>query len=153
MLGLAASVFLVLVGAPCAVAAALPLTHLFVLAAGSLVVGVRRRDAAGVLLPLALATMHLIWVTGFFLSTGLSGGFRTHPIVKTGATLARKHLPVTLFWGNASVSFRFGISWVTCLISFRHVHSISTFCTRKGGWQLTWIEREKSQIRPRSKSG
>ena len=48
-------------------ALALPLVYLLSLAIGSAAVGIRRRDRAALLLPLALATMHLSWGLGFFL--------------------------------------------------------------------------------------
>ena len=65
--GLAVSALLAPVGAPWEAAAALPLAYLFVLAIGSLAVGIRRREPAALLLPAILATMHLGWGTGFFL--------------------------------------------------------------------------------------
>ena len=65
VLGLAASVFLGLAGAPW-VAAVLPLAYLLVLTVGALTVGIRRRAPVALLLPLLLATMHLSWGTGFF---------------------------------------------------------------------------------------
>ncbi len=66
VLGLAASGVLALAGAHQAVPAALPLTYLFVLGAGSLVVGIRHGTPAGLLLPLILVAMHLSWGSGFF---------------------------------------------------------------------------------------
>ncbi len=65
VLGLTASGLLVLGGALWA--AIPPLAYLLVLAAGSLVVGIRRREMTAVLLPLVLAVMHLSWGIGFFL--------------------------------------------------------------------------------------
>ncbi len=47
-------------------AAGLLVAYIAVLVGGAVVVGIRRRDATAVLLPLALATMHLCWGTGFF---------------------------------------------------------------------------------------
>ena len=46
-------------------AAACPLGYVVLLAAGALVVGVRRRRPEAVLMPLALATMHAAWGIGF----------------------------------------------------------------------------------------
>lgn len=46
-------------------ALALPLVYLLALAGASVAVGLRRRDGAAFLLPLALATMHLCWGAGF----------------------------------------------------------------------------------------
>ncbi len=65
MLALAASALLALMGAPTPVAAAAPLAYLGALVVGSSIAGVRRRDWAGLLLPLVLATMHSSWGTGF----------------------------------------------------------------------------------------
>ena len=48
-------------------AAAIPLVYLLSLAIGSAAVGIRRRDRAALLLPLALATIHLSWGLGFLL--------------------------------------------------------------------------------------
>ena len=66
VLALAAAVLLALAGAPL-LAATLALMYLLTLVAGAAVEGFRRRDAAAVLLPLVLATMHLNWGIGFFL--------------------------------------------------------------------------------------
>ncbi len=74
VLGLAASLFLALAGAPWEAAAALPLAYLFVLTVGSLAIGIHRRAPAALLLPLVLATMHLSWGIGFFLPTSAQGG-------------------------------------------------------------------------------
>ena len=46
-------------------AALAPLAYLLLLAGGSACIGLRRRSAAAVLLPLVLATMHLCWGVGF----------------------------------------------------------------------------------------
>ena len=66
VMGLAASAALALAGAP-TLAAAVPAAYLVTLVAGSVTIGIRRRDWAVVLLPLVLATMHLSWGVGFFL--------------------------------------------------------------------------------------
>lgn len=64
--GLAASAGLAFTPArPLAVA--VPALYGGFLAAGSTVVGIRRREPAAVALPLVLATMHLAWGIGFFL--------------------------------------------------------------------------------------
>ncbi len=65
-LGLATGAVLALVGFPWFLAALL-LAYALAVVGGSAAVGWRRRDAAAVLLPLALATMHLSWGIGFFL--------------------------------------------------------------------------------------
>ena len=65
VLGLAASACLTLAGSAWAVA--MPLAYVLTLTVGSLVVGIRRRTLAALLLPLVLATMHLNWGLGFFL--------------------------------------------------------------------------------------
>ena len=65
LLGLAASPILAVAGATSA-AVAVPLTYFLTLAIGSLAIGIRRRSFAALLLPLALATMHLSWGIGFF---------------------------------------------------------------------------------------
>ena len=44
-----------------------PLAYLLALAIGSAAVGIVRRERAALLLPVALATMHLSWGLGFFL--------------------------------------------------------------------------------------
>ena len=69
LLGLAASPVLAVAGPTWAVAA-VPLTYVLTLALGSLTIGVRRRSYAALLLPLALATMHLSWGIGFFTPVG-----------------------------------------------------------------------------------
>ncbi len=66
VLGLAGSALLGLIGASGA-ALVLPLLYIAALVLGSVVVGIRRRDTAAILLPLILATMHLSWGIGFFL--------------------------------------------------------------------------------------
>ncbi len=49
--------------------AALLLAYALTLATGAAAIGVRRRDAAALRLPLVLATMHLSWGLGFFIPT------------------------------------------------------------------------------------
>ena len=66
LLGLAASPFLAAVASVSWAVAAVPLTYILILALGSLAVGIRRRSYAALVLPLALATMHLSWGIGFF---------------------------------------------------------------------------------------
>ncbi len=66
VLGLAASGVLGLLGAPWWMATATPALYLFVLLVGSIVVGIRQRSPAAVLLPLVLLTIHLSWGIGFF---------------------------------------------------------------------------------------
>ena len=74
-LGLAGSGLLTMIGAlwPGApglllwAAAALPALYALVLLLGALAVGLRRRDAAALLIPAVAATMHLSWGIGFFL--------------------------------------------------------------------------------------
>ena len=63
--GLAGSALLAAAGAAGA-AAVLPASYAAALFAGAVFTGVRRRDAAAVLLPLVAATMHLSWGAGFF---------------------------------------------------------------------------------------
>ena len=67
VLGLVASGFLALTGAPWVTASALPLVYVLVLTIWSLAVGLRCRSYAALLLPVILATMHLAWGLGFFL--------------------------------------------------------------------------------------
>ena len=67
VLGLAASPAAALAGGV-AFGAALPAAWLLALAAGSAAAGVRRREPAAVLAPLALMTMHLSWGAGFLVS-------------------------------------------------------------------------------------
>ena len=55
--------------------AGLLLAYVLTLVVGATVVGFRRRDTAAVLLPLALAIMHLSWGTGFFIPAPLSSPF------------------------------------------------------------------------------
>ncbi len=66
VLGLAASVFLALIGASWFATVTLPFIYIFTLVVGSLVVGICRREPATLLLPLVLMTMHLSWGLGFF---------------------------------------------------------------------------------------
>lgn len=51
-----------------AAAAVVPVTYLGSLLLGSLLTGLRRRDAAALLLPVVLSAMHLCWGAGFWLS-------------------------------------------------------------------------------------
>ena len=64
--GLAASALLGLAGAVGA-AATLPLLYAATLMLASIVLGVRRRDAAALLLPAILPTMHISWGLGFLI--------------------------------------------------------------------------------------
>ncbi len=66
VVGLVTSVLLGSVGAPWALTTTLPLTYTSALTVGSLAVGIHRRAPAALLLPLALAVMHLSWGIGFF---------------------------------------------------------------------------------------
>ena len=66
LLGLAASTALATVAGAFWAATAMPLTYVLTLALGSLAIGIRRRSYAALLLPLALAAMHLSWGIGFF---------------------------------------------------------------------------------------
>ena len=69
VLGLAVSSLLAWTSAAgAAVATALPAVWLLALLLGSAAAGVRRREPAAVLAPLALAAMHLSWGAGFLLS-------------------------------------------------------------------------------------
>ncbi len=70
-LSLAAGAALALAGFPWLLAALL-LAYVSTLAVGAAVVGFRRRDPAAILLPLALATMHLSWGIGFFIPSSSS---------------------------------------------------------------------------------
>ena len=65
VLGLGGSAALAMVGLVHA-AAALPAAYLAVLAGGAVVAALRSRDAAALLLPPVLATMHLAWGAGFW---------------------------------------------------------------------------------------
>ncbi len=65
-LGLAIGAALALMGFPLLLAAML-LAYIATLTIGSAIVGFRRRNAAAVLLPMALAIMHLSWGIGFFI--------------------------------------------------------------------------------------
>ena len=62
---LALSLVLAVAGAFWA-AAAVPLSYVLTLVLGAVLVGIRRRSYAALLLPLVLATMHLSWGAGFF---------------------------------------------------------------------------------------
>ena len=64
-LGLAGSGALAMAGMAGA-AALLPLSYLAILATGAAHAGWRRRDAAALLMPPVLATMHLAWAAGFW---------------------------------------------------------------------------------------
>lgn len=61
------------------VAAALPLLYAAALILGAAAVGIRCRDAAAVLLPVVLATMHLIWGVGFLSSLQRPGADGSSP--------------------------------------------------------------------------
>ncbi len=65
-LALAASALLALAGAT-RLAAVVPLAYLFALVTASAWAGLRRREPAAALAPLALVVMHLSWGIGFFL--------------------------------------------------------------------------------------
>ena len=81
VLGLVASGFLALTGATWVTASALPLVYVLVLTLGSLVIGLRSRSYAALLLPVVLATMHLAWGLGFFLPfRRQSRGNRVHRV-------------------------------------------------------------------------
>lgn len=90
-LGLAGSGLLAMIGAlwPGApglllwMAAALPALYALVLLLGALAVGLRRRDAAALLIPAVAATMHLSWGIGFFLPATI--GARTPAAESAGA--------------------------------------------------------------------
>ena len=84
LLGLAATPVLA-VASPIWAVAAVPLTYALTLALGSLAVGIRRRSYAALLLPLALATMHLSWGIGFFTP------MRTKVRVASTETVAPSH--------------------------------------------------------------
>lgn len=83
--GLAASALLAVVGAlsgagaALAAALALPLLYGVTLVLGSAIIGVRRWDAAALLLPAALATMHLSWGLGFYLPARAGPNRRSEP--------------------------------------------------------------------------
>lgn len=77
MLALGASALLALVGAPASVAAVAPLAYVGALVVESSIAGVRRRDWAGLLLPLVLATMHCSWGTGFLFPSRPKGSTST----------------------------------------------------------------------------
>ena len=66
VLALAAGIALAIVGFPLPLAVLL-FTYISTIVVGSAIVGLRRRDSAAVLLPVALATMHLNWGVGFFI--------------------------------------------------------------------------------------
>ena len=66
---LAASVVMGIAGAPWALAGALPALYASTLFAYSLMAGIRQREAAAVLVPLVLTTMHLCWSIGLLMPT------------------------------------------------------------------------------------
>lgn len=66
VLCLVASGILALTGAVGVLALAVPLAYFVALLIGSLVIGLRRRSFATLLLPMVLPTMHLAWGLGFF---------------------------------------------------------------------------------------
>lgn len=68
VLGLAASPPLAALSGRAAAGAALPAAWLLALALGSVAAGLRRREPAAILAPLALMTMHLSWGAGFLVS-------------------------------------------------------------------------------------
>ncbi len=90
VLGLAVSSALAVTGAPGA--AALPLGYLGLLAAGSVEADLRRRDPlAVVLVPVVLATMHLVWGVGFLSSMA------AHPQRRGVGTPGSRRLPLSSF--------------------------------------------------------
>ena len=68
LLGLLASAGWTVFGCPRWAGLVFPLGYLSAFVVGAAVHGLRRREPAAVLLPLALATMHLSWATGFFVA-------------------------------------------------------------------------------------
>ena len=68
LLGLLASAGWMVFGCPRWAGLVFPLGYLSAFAVGAVVHGLRRREPAAMLLPLALATMHLSWASGFFIS-------------------------------------------------------------------------------------
>ena len=68
LLGLLASAGWMVFGCPWWAGLVFPLGYLSAFAVGMVVHGLRRRELAAMLLPLALATMHLSWATGFFVA-------------------------------------------------------------------------------------
>ena len=77
VLGLVAAPVLAVAGAGWA-AAAMPLAYALTLVVGSLAVAIRRRSYAALLLPLALATMHVSWGIGFFVPARNRSGLEAH---------------------------------------------------------------------------
>ena len=103
LLGLAASPVLAVAGASW-VAAAAPLTYILTLMLGSLTVGIRRRSYAALLLPLALATMHLSWGIGFLTSVRTKRELTAHPRHFRTATTALPSVSVLLPVRNAEAT-------------------------------------------------
>ena len=104
LLGLAASPVLAVVAGASWAAAAVPLTYVLTLALGSLTVGIRRRSYAALLLPLALATMHLSWGIGFLTSVRTKRELTAHPRHFRTATTALPPVSVLLPVRNAEAT-------------------------------------------------
>ena len=104
LLGLAASLVLAVVASASWVAVAAPLTYILTLMLGSLTVGIRRRSYAALLLPLALATMHLSWGIGFLTSVRTKRELTAHPRHFRTATTALPPVSVLLPVRNAEAT-------------------------------------------------
>ena len=103
LLGLAATPVLAVAGPTWAVAA-VPLTYVLTLALGSLAVGIRRRSYAALLLPLALATMHLSWGIGFLTPVRTKRKLTAHPRHFRTATVALPSVSVLIPVRNAEAT-------------------------------------------------
>ena len=103
LLGLAATPVLAVAGPTWAVAA-VPLTYALTLTLGSLAIGIRRRSYAALLLPLALATMHLSWGIGFLTPVRTRRELTAHPRHFRTATAALPSVSVLIPARNAEAT-------------------------------------------------
>ena len=103
LLGLAATLALAAAG-PTWTAVAVPLTYALTLTLGSLAVGIRRRSYAALLLPLALATMHLSWGIGFLTPVRTKRELTAHPRHFRTATVALPSVSVLIPVRNAEAT-------------------------------------------------
>ena len=103
LLGLAATPVLA-VASPIWAVAAVPLTYALTLTLGSLAVGIRRRSYAALLLPLALATMHLSWGIGFLTPVRTKRKLTAHPRHFRTATVALPSVSVLIPVRNAEAT-------------------------------------------------
>ena len=108
---LALSLALAMAGALWA-AAAVPLTYVLTLTLSAVLVGIRRRSYAALLLPLVLATMHLSWGAGFFTPVRTNRAQRARWGIAHAATAAWPSVSVLMPVRNATATVEAAIDSV-----------------------------------------